>query len=86
MTGLQSLEGRSTYFYDAWTIAGAGGSGFTWNNRNQYAAIALEPDRRIDYIFVGYPIRLGEEFGIGRIENSCPMLRSPWKMFPSVSP
>lgn len=69
MTGLQSLEGRSTYFYDAWTIAGSGGSGLTWNNRNHFAGIALEPDRRIDYVFVGYPIRLGEKFGIGRIES-----------------
>jgi hypothetical protein len=40
-------------------VAGDGGSGHTWSNRNSYAVVALEPDRRIDYVFVGLPQRSG---------------------------
>lgn len=65
LTGLQSLEGRSALFYDAWRLGGDGGPGFTWSNRNPYAQIAIEPERRIDYILAGYP----QESGIGRIES-----------------
>jgi endonuclease/exonuclease/phosphatase family metal-dependent hydrolase len=65
LTGLQSLEGRSTLFYDAWRLAGDGGPGFTWSNRNPYARAAIEPDRRIDYVLAGYP----QPSGIGRIER-----------------
>lgn len=64
LTGLQSLGGRSVLFYDAWRIAGNGGPGFTWSNRNPYARTAIEPDRRIDYLLAGYP----QPNGIGRIE------------------
>jgi endonuclease/exonuclease/phosphatase family metal-dependent hydrolase len=59
MTGLQSLEGKSVYFHDSWRLAGSGGAGITWSNRNKYARMALEPDRRIDYIFVGNPMITG---------------------------
>lgn len=55
LCGLTSLEGRSTYFQDAWRIRGGGTPGFTWDNRNPYAAMAHEPDRRLDYILVGLP-------------------------------
>lgn len=55
LCGLTSLEGRSTYFQDAWRVRGAGGPGHTWDNRNPYAATVYEPDRRIDYILVGLP-------------------------------
>ena len=60
VTGLQSLEGRSVSFLDAWRVAGDGGPGHTWANANDYARPALEPDRRIDYIFVGLPKATGE--------------------------
>jgi hypothetical protein len=50
-------------------VAGDGGPGYTWSNRNAFAAIALEPERRLDYIFAGYPIRLGEAYGVGKIET-----------------
>jgi len=59
VTGLQSLGGRSVCFLDAWRVAGASGPGHTWSNRNPYARVALEPDRRIDYVFVGLPQRSG---------------------------
>lgn len=66
VTGLQSLGGRSVAFLDAWRQAGDGGPGITWSNHNAYARIALEPDRRIDYVFAGFPLRGS---GIGRIER-----------------
>lgn len=63
--GLQSLEGRSVHFRDAWRMAGDGGPGFTWSNRNPTARFWREPERRLDYIFVGYP-RLD---GVGQVER-----------------
>ena len=62
MTGLQSLQGRSTDWSDAFAVAGDGSPGYTWSSRNPYvapfaAATFAEPDhhRRIDYVFVGSP-------------------------------
>ncbi len=60
VTGLQSLGGRSVSLLDAWRVAGGGGPGTTWSNRNPYARAALEPDRRIDYVFAGFPKQSGE--------------------------
>lgn len=54
LRGWQTLEGRSTCFADAWSAAGDGSPGFTWDNRNPFAQMVHEPDRRIDYIFVGF--------------------------------
>jgi len=59
LTGLHAAEGRSVWFQDAWRVAGGGGPGITWSNRNPWARAALEPDRRIDYVFAGYPTREG---------------------------
>lgn len=66
LTGSHALEGKSVYFHDAWRVAGEGDaakpsetSGCTWSNRNPYARIALEPNRRIDYVFTGYPMASG---------------------------
>jgi endonuclease/exonuclease/phosphatase family metal-dependent hydrolase len=63
LTGLQSLQGRSTAWYDAWDLAGDGGPGHTWTSRNSYvapfaAAVLAQPahHRRIDYVFVAAPI------------------------------
>lgn len=66
VAGLQSLAGRSVHFRDAWRMAGDGGPGFTWEGRNPYTRPWLEPDRRIDYVFVGYP-QVG---GLGSV-TSC---------------
>jgi endonuclease/exonuclease/phosphatase family metal-dependent hydrolase len=65
LTGLQSLAGKSALFYDAWRVAGDGSPGFTWSNRNPYARVAIEPDRRIDYVLAGYP----QASGVGRLES-----------------
>ena len=69
VNGRHAIDGFSVHFYDAWAVAGDRGPGYTWSNRNDYARIALEPDRRIDYVFVGYPTLLPESYGVGRIER-----------------
>jgi endonuclease/exonuclease/phosphatase family metal-dependent hydrolase len=38
---------------DAFAVANPGEPGYTWSNANPFAAAEHEPDRRIDYIFVG---------------------------------
>jgi endonuclease/exonuclease/phosphatase family metal-dependent hydrolase len=58
VSGLQSLGGRSVAFLDAWRTVGQG-AGITWSNRNPHARANLEPDRRIDYVFAGFPQRSG---------------------------
>jgi len=73
LRGLTSIDGASTYFQDAWEVAGSGGPGHTWDNRNRFAAYAYEPDRRIDYILVGPPDGLGR----GRVENARLILDQP---------
>ena len=61
LTGLQSLHGRSTAYFDAWATAG-NGSGYTWTTDNPLGAQEVDQllgqsshHRRIDYIFVGTP-------------------------------
>jgi endonuclease/exonuclease/phosphatase family metal-dependent hydrolase len=56
LTGLCALDGKTVYFADAWVYAGEG-SGHTFDRRNDFAAKAREPSRRIDYIFVRGPDR-----------------------------
>lgn len=64
LCGLAALEGRSTYYQDAWRVRGSG-PGFTWDNRNANAALMFEPDRRLDYVLIG----LGDVSGRGWIEH-----------------
>ena len=59
---IRMLTGRTTVpvpklvFHDAWEAAGRPPEpGFTWSNDNPYAVLDLEPNRRIDYVFVGWP-------------------------------
>ena len=62
---IRMLTGRSDppvpklVFHDAWEVAGqasdSSDTGATWTNANPYARLDLEPDRRIDYVFVGWP-------------------------------
>lgn len=72
MSGFHSIDGTSVMFYDAWRVAGEGAKyadGSTWSNRNAFASIALEPERRIDYIFAGYPKRMTDDHGVGKLET-----------------
>ncbi|MEZ4231489.1 MAG: endonuclease/exonuclease/phosphatase family protein [Polyangiaceae bacterium] len=65
MRGLTALDGRTVYFTDCWIFAGQDGGrhahegapGYTFDSRNPYAALAHEPRRRIDYIYVRGPDR-----------------------------
>ena len=54
LTGSTSMGGRSTYYQDAWRVAGGREPGITWSNANVFAAAEHEPDRRIDYVFAGW--------------------------------
>jgi endonuclease/exonuclease/phosphatase family metal-dependent hydrolase len=45
--------------FDAWDRAPDRGAGATWSRSNPWAAPNLLPDRRIDYIFTGWPRRGG---------------------------
>jgi endonuclease/exonuclease/phosphatase family metal-dependent hydrolase len=55
LKGLQSLEGKSTFFADCFAQAGEG-PGFTYDaTRNPFAAPTHEYPRRIDYVFARGP-------------------------------
>ncbi|MDX2056093.1 MAG: endonuclease/exonuclease/phosphatase family protein [Polyangiaceae bacterium] len=56
LSGLHVVEGKSVFFNDVWRCRGEG-PGFTFDRQNPFAALAREPPRRIDYIFVGAPDR-----------------------------
>lgn len=66
LTGLCAVPVPKLVFIDAWRAAGSG-SGITWDNRNPFAAVDCEPDRRIDYVFVGYP----RDHGLGQIVGAA---------------
>ncbi len=55
LTGLTTCPVEDLVFADAWNVGGDRGHGFTWANDNPYAVEEFEPDRRIDYIYVGHP-------------------------------
>ncbi len=64
LTGLQSLNGRSTHWVDAFAVAGDGSPGHTWSSNNPFMQPkAIETfahadhHRRIDYVFVGSPFK-----------------------------
>ncbi|MEY2397317.1 MAG: hypothetical protein QOJ00_491 [Actinomycetota bacterium] len=65
LTGNATIDGKSTYYQDAWRVAPGRGDGYTWDNRNTNAAVEREPDRRIDYIFSGWGTERPK--GAGRI-------------------
>lgn len=59
LSGLQSIDGRSVKYHDAWAVAGEG-PGYTWTTDNPNARLEMDrivrqPNhrRRIDYVFVG---------------------------------
>jgi endonuclease/exonuclease/phosphatase family metal-dependent hydrolase len=55
LTGKSASPVDRMVFHDAWLAAGDGSTGMTWSNTNPYARLDLEPDRRIDYVLVGWP-------------------------------
>lgn len=54
LTGRRRTVVERQAFLDAWEVAGEG-PGDSWTVENPYAALDLEPSRRIDYVFTGYP-------------------------------
>ena len=66
LTGRMAVPVPKLVFHDGWEVANAGASdpGFTWSNDNPFGARDLEPSRRIDYVFVGWP----KEGGAGHVE------------------
>jgi endonuclease/exonuclease/phosphatase family metal-dependent hydrolase len=64
LSGLTSLEGRVTFWQDAWRFAGDGGPGHTQDWRTHPIAADLNVHRkRIDYVFVGDPFRRAGDAG-----------------------
>jgi endonuclease/exonuclease/phosphatase family metal-dependent hydrolase len=64
LTGRAAVPVPRLVFHDAWDVAGDG-PGHTWSNANPFAACDLEPDRRIDYVFVGWPKARGAGHVVG---------------------
>jgi endonuclease/exonuclease/phosphatase family metal-dependent hydrolase len=59
LTGQAATAAPGLVCYDAWALAGDGGPGHTWSNANPLAAVALYPDRRMDYVLSAWPRRGG---------------------------
>jgi endonuclease/exonuclease/phosphatase family metal-dependent hydrolase len=55
LTGQREVPVDDVLLVDVWRAARPTDPGFTWDNRNPYAASQLEWNRRIDYVFVGWP-------------------------------
>ncbi len=73
MTGLTGVPVPGLAFFDAWKVGGEG-VGNTWSNRNPFAAAVLEPDRRIDYVFTGWPRTAGAGHVVGcRVIGDSPV-------------
>lgn len=58
LRGLAVVEGKTVFFADAWVYGGDGSPGATFHRENDFARVAREPSRRIDYIFVRGPDHL----------------------------
>jgi endonuclease/exonuclease/phosphatase family metal-dependent hydrolase len=71
LCGRTTLAGRRTYWQDAFARANPDAPGVTWSRKNPYNELGwLEPERRIDYLFVT-PERRG---GRGRIREAFVIL------------
>jgi endonuclease/exonuclease/phosphatase family metal-dependent hydrolase len=55
LRGLAVVDEESVFFADAWVYGADGSAGATFDRKNEYACVAREPSRRIDYIFVRGP-------------------------------
>jgi endonuclease/exonuclease/phosphatase family metal-dependent hydrolase len=59
LKGLHVVDGKSLFFNDAWTYAGPGGPGYTFDRANAFTRPSREESRRIDYVFVRGPDKEG---------------------------
>ena len=55
LTGQRELAVDGLVLTDVWRAMHPTEAGFTWSNENPFAAAAMEWDRRIDYVLVGWP-------------------------------
>jgi endonuclease/exonuclease/phosphatase family metal-dependent hydrolase len=74
LTAKAVINGRSTYFQDAWAIVHDRG-GVTWDPTNDLAAGSNEPPARIDYVFVGEAYRRPD--GAGGVLNASLVFNEP---------
>jgi len=65
LTGRAAPAAPGLVFYDAWELGGDGTPGHTWSNRNSLAAVAMYPDRRMDYVLSAWPRRGGVGHPVG---------------------
>lgn len=71
-----AINGRTTYFQEAWTAAANTDPGFTWDRRtNPMVAAMYLPPRRLDYVFVGDPF--GRPGGAGLVLSAELALHEP---------
>lgn len=54
LTGRTAVPEPGLVFYDAWEVAGSGPAD-TWSTDNPHTAPDVALDRRIDYVFAGWP-------------------------------
>jgi endonuclease/exonuclease/phosphatase family metal-dependent hydrolase len=74
LTGQAAVPVEKLVFLDAWRVAGEGGPGWTWSRLNAFSANDPEPDRRIDYVFAGYPVEGARgEIVSARLEGVAPV-------------
>jgi endonuclease/exonuclease/phosphatase family metal-dependent hydrolase len=75
LSSLTMLDGRTTFYQDAWRVAGDG-PGYTQDWRTNRIAASLNVHRkRIDYVFVGDPfLRQGSA---GRVLSASVAFDSP---------
>ncbi len=59
LTGLQRSPVDGFVLFDAWETGDSCGDGATWSRSNPWAQPILLPQRRIDYLFTGWPHRGG---------------------------
>jgi len=75
LTSTAVIDGRSTYYQDAWKVAGPGGPGWTQDPSTNpiYAAMHL-PRKRIDHVLVGDPFGRG---GAGAVRRAAFAFHEP---------
>jgi endonuclease/exonuclease/phosphatase family metal-dependent hydrolase len=76
LRGQTVIDDRTTFFQDAWSLAGDGGPGLTQDWRTHPLAAGLNVHlKRIDYVFVGDPfLRAGNG---GRILSAAVVANEP---------
>ena len=59
LTGLRRPPVDGVVLFDVWETGSSRGDGATWSRSNPWAQPILLPERRIDYVFTGWPRRGG---------------------------